>query len=128
MSATARLDAVIRGADLSHKISPRDSQTPGDIGLLSRDAIPHAAARQQPGEDDPYQNAPPHIPWTLHASEGFHRASATIRWIIGGGRPTLVGVRKLDGAFGASDVVVVLQQRQHHESDHRRRYRNNQQA
>jgi hypothetical protein len=53
MSATARLEAVIRGADLSHKISPRDSQTPGDIGLLSRDAIPQGAPSQQAGHDDP---------------------------------------------------------------------------
>jgi hypothetical protein len=60
MSATARLDAVIRGADLSHKISPRDSQTPGDIGLLRRDA-PQAAPCQHPGQETPRRKLR-HIP------------------------------------------------------------------
>jgi hypothetical protein len=32
-----------------------------------------AAPRHYPGKDDPYRNAPPHTPRTLHASEWFHQ-------------------------------------------------------
>ena len=42
---------------------------PGPSPAPTTQAAPHQHAR----EDDPYENAPPHIRRTLHASEWFHR-------------------------------------------------------
>ena len=80
MSTTAGRDAVIRGADLSHKVSATDplgSGVPAAVlratTTLNSAPTAHAASGKQPSQHNPYRKAPPHTATTLHASRRFHQ-------------------------------------------------------